>query len=600
MATNLLLVGCPRLRMAPVKFRSRDRRHPIYMSAPVMHETVETANLAELARSEEELAPVLAVLPQIPRVEAVIAEPVSDLILSVETVRLEPVLEKVAPLENIGSQPVPEQIPPIETISSKPVPEKIAQAETTNPKPLSEFALDLVLNEIVLQARLTTNATGAVFGLARFGELVCRATTGATASNVAVCLNAKSGIAATCFSTGAVRRVDDLGPDPNPDAVAYRNSGVRSILVVPVQGEKGPLLGILEIFSPRANAFCDRDVLTLQALARRIAANVELIQKSFNHQDRSSANAQPRDSAFSEPINSNNQTLNKARRMPRRLGTAQLWSLTSEQGSRLASFDWISILAKSAIALVLIAGSLSARSCWQRSGEAKFIQLIGEPMSHTAATPVQHVEKSIVSNTVPVSMQHVSMDPSTWLPKASAHPGIGASVTIQRRPLHIPKPAEVAVVKPAAIPGANGNVVLLDNHKTVSKDHIAQQAKLASTDPAASVLPNKIGTGDGGPEVLPTKAAMARLVQRVEPEYPNAARQQHIQGTVLIDVTVGATGAVEALSLVSGESQLMAAAEQAVRQWKFQPLIKDGKAEKFESRIAIDFTLVFEGPSGSH
>ncbi|MGH9529580.1 MAG: energy transducer TonB, partial [Terriglobales bacterium] len=141
------------------------------------------------------------------------------------------------------------------------------------------------------------------------------------------------------------------------------------------------------------------------------------------------------------------------------------------------------------------------------------------------------------------------------------------------------------------------DVVLFDNHQTVSKRSIAEQSKLSSKDPAASVLPNK--TGDSGPTVLPTQAAMARLVQRIEPEYPNAARQQHIQGTVLIDVIVDATGTVEAMSMVSGESQLMAAAEEAVRQWKFQPLMKDGKAEKFESRIAIDFTLAFEGSSGS-
>ena len=539
------------------------------MPTPVVHETVATANVAELARPEDELPLILAVLPQIP------------------------------PAKTTSPTPVLEQIYPPETISPEPLVSQIPHAETINSKPPSELALDLVLNEIVLQARLTTNATGGVLGLVRSGELICRATTGATASDVAICLNVKSGIAATCFSTGASRRVDDLGPDPNADAVAYRNSGVRSILVVPVRGEIGPGLGILEIFSPRANAFCDRDVLTLQALARRIAANVELIQKSYDQRDHNPSNAQPRDSAAAEHRNSNTNTLQRAKRTQRKPPIAQFWNLTSAQRSKLASLDWVSLLAKSAIVLVLIAGSISARSCWQRSGDAKLIQLIREPMSHPPVTAVRHEGKSIVSDTAPVARQPLSVDPSTWPVRASAHSEIRPSITIQREPVHMPKQVELSIERSAVAPAPNGNVVLFDDHKSIAKNQIALQSRLSSKDPADSVLPNKAAGDQAGPEVLPTQAAMARLVQRVEPEYPNAARQQHIQGTVLIDVIVDATGAVEALSLVSGESQLMAAAEQAVRQWKFQPLMKDGKAEKFESRIAIDFTLAFEGSSGT-
>jgi TonB family protein len=557
------------------------------MSTPVGHEAAETPNLAELAASEvhpeEVLPPILAVLPRIPRAGVLISQAVPDPIPHVETIVIEAVPEKDLPEKDLRAE-----------VSPTPAPVAIPQADIVSPKPAPDLALDLVLNEIVLQARLTTNATGAVLGLARSGELVCRATTGATAPNVAVCLNAKSGIAATCFSTGASRRVDDLGPDPNADAVAYRASGVRSILVVPVQGETGPVLGILEIFSPRANAFCDRDVLTLQALARRIATNIELIQKSFDQGNYSPVNAEPRYSSASEHRNSKTDTLQRSKRKPRRPHIAQLWSLTSAQRSRLALLDWISILAKSAIVLILIAGSMSVRSCWQRNGDAKFIQLIREPMSHPAPAPVQHRESDAAAP-LALSPQHSSPDPSAWPSITPARPGIGPSVTIQRVPVHPAKP-EVAVEKSAATPDPHGDIVLFDNHKTVSK-HIGQQA-LPSKDPAASVLPNK--TGDAGPDVIPTRAAMARLVQRIEPEYPNAARQQHIQGTVLMDVVVNATGSVEALSLVSGESQLMAAAEQAVRQWKFQPLVKGGKAERFESRIAIDFTLAFEGSSGNH
>ncbi len=555
------------------------------MAATAVHETELAPKIVESAQLEQEPSAVLALLPQYRHVGIVAPQIVPDEISQPEIEPSKSISDPISAVEAISSEP-------------HPVPEKIPFSQTLSLKPPSELALDLVLNEIVLQARLTTNATGAVLGLAHSGELVCRATTGATAADVSVCLKAKSGIAATCFETAEVRRVDDLGSDTNADAVAYRRSGVRSVLVVPVQGESGLLLGILEIFSPRVNAFCDRDVLTLQAMARRIAANIELIRRHYGSVA-GVANPEPRNVAALDR-DSRTETRQRVTRSSRKSGAAQVWSRTSALRSRLSSVDWISILAKSGIALVLLAGCISARSCWQRSGDAKLIQLIIGPMSHASAPAVPQVEKNVASNTTVVNMQHLSLDPSTWPARAPEHQEMRASITIQRVPVHIAKAAAVVANKPAAMPTAHSEAAAIDHHKTVSQGPVAQQSKLAANDPAASVLPNKTAEGNAGPVVLPTQAAMARLVQRIEPEYPNAARQQHIQGTVVLDVLVDTSGAVEGIGLVSGESQLMLAATVAVKQWHFQPLIQAGKPEKFESRIAIDFSLASEGGTPGH
>src|ERR1700751_1960962 len=45
----------------------------------------------------------------------------------------------------------------------------------------NDRALEIVLNEIVVQACLSPGATGAAIGLPRNGEMVCRARDGATA-----------------------------------------------------------------------------------------------------------------------------------------------------------------------------------------------------------------------------------------------------------------------------------------------------------------------------------------------------------------------------------------------------------------------------------
>jgi len=48
--------------------------------------------------------------------------------------------------------------------------------------------------------------------------------------------------------------------------------------------------------------------------------------------------------------------------------------------------------------------------------------------------------------------------------------------------------------------------------------------------------------------------------ERVEPQYPEAARQQHLQGPVVLSVLVGTDGAVRELKVVSGDPLLAKAA----------------------------------------
>lgn len=142
-----------------------------------------------------------------------------------------------------------------------------------------DLALDLVLNEVVEQARLATGATGAAIALARAGEMVCRATTGGVAPDLGVRLETKSGLSGACLRTGTIQRCSDAETDPRVNAEASRSLGARSILVVPLSDGK-ERFGILEVFSPRPNAFGERDINTLQVLARRAADNKRGVEES--------------------------------------------------------------------------------------------------------------------------------------------------------------------------------------------------------------------------------------------------------------------------------------------------------------------------------
>jgi TonB family protein len=81
------------------------------------------------------------------------------------------------------------------------------------------------------------------------------------------------------------------------------------------------------------------------------------------------------------------------------------------------------------------------------------------------------------------------------------------------------------------------------------------------------------------------------VVERVEPQYPEAARQQHLQGPVVLSALVGTDGAVRELKVVSGDPLLAKAATDAVRQWRFRPHRSNDGSVEFETQITVNFAL---------
>lgn len=62
-----------------------------------------------------------------------------------------------------------------------------------------------------------------------------------------------------------------------------------------------------------------------------------------------------------------------------------------------------------------------------------------------------------------------------------------------------------------------------------------------------------------------------RVVSRVNPQYPNLARTMNLQGSVKADVLVAANGTVKSIQLKGGHPLLGQAAENAIREWKWEP-----------------------------
>ncbi len=88
-----------------------------------------------------------------------------------------------------------------------------------------------------------------------------------------------------------------------------------------------------------------------------------------------------------------------------------------------------------------------------------------------------------------------------------------------------------------------------------------------------------------------------RLVTRVDPVYPSQAKSDNVEGDVRLDVRVAADGTVDDVSLVSGPPQLVGAARDAVKQWRYRPVITSGHPVAVLTIVDIRFRLPSPGKS---
>jgi TonB family protein len=84
-----------------------------------------------------------------------------------------------------------------------------------------------------------------------------------------------------------------------------------------------------------------------------------------------------------------------------------------------------------------------------------------------------------------------------------------------------------------------------------------------------------------------------KVLQRVEPEYTELARTAKYQGTVVLAVEVDSTGVARNIRVAKGLGLgLSENAVAAIRQWQFQPAIKDGAPVTVQATIEVNFRLL--------
>ena len=107
------------------------------------------------------------------------------------------------------------------------------------------------------------------------------------------------------------------------------------------------------------------------------------------------------------------------------------------------------------------------------------------------------------------------------------------------------------------------------------------------------------------PPPPPSPAAVARepvriggqitapaLLHRVEPTYPEVAAIAHVTGVVILEAAVGPDGCVESVKVLRSRHVLLdKAAQEAVLQWQYSPLVLNGIPTPFVLTVTFNFSV---------
>jgi periplasmic protein TonB len=129
-----------------------------------------------------------------------------------------------------------------------------------------------------------------------------------------------------------------------------------------------------------------------------------------------------------------------------------------------------------------------------------------------------------------------------------------------------PKPDDSVVTPPSVnLSGGNGLTNVVD---------------VPVTQPQVSREKLKISSG----------VAQGSLIRQIAPVYPRQARLDGIQGTVVLQATVGKDGKVRSVHALGGPPMLIQPAVDAVKQWRYKPFSLNGEPAEAEIQINVKFT----------
>ncbi|MFL6468408.1 MAG: energy transducer TonB [Pyrinomonadaceae bacterium] len=261
---------------------------------------------------------------------------------------------------------------------------------------------------------------------------------------------------------------------------------------------------------------------------------------------------------------------------------------------------------RSSVAMPLLEEATAARSILARDDyDAKRWRDEGtdirEGIASSRSIVINATDGAILQNNSPAIQQQVVQqtpsntgtvvpaisDPKPLIAVPETHPTQLQSVTANN------KPSETALATTGGAPVSNS--ANTDAGKQLQQQATDKPAEAAKAVPAAdSTQKQQSVTADSNTEKS-SPVNVGSLIEyattKQQPTYPPAARSMRAAGVVKVEVVVDETGQVTEVKNVAGHTLLVAAARDAVRKWKFRPIMRDGQAVRASGYVNFNFTL---------
>jgi TonB family protein len=178
---------------------------------------------------------------------------------------------------------------------------------------------------------------------------------------------------------------------------------------------------------------------------------------------------------------------------------------------------------------------------------------------HSESVPAPTAKNNVPSatSTQPKIAETKIAETKTAQPKSAGSPAVTTTRTV--------------------LPPLNVEVVAGNAHHTIHSS--TSKIEIANAAPNVTAV-----TDAAGRERISAEAAP-------QASYPLLAQHMNVQGSVVLKALIGVDGTIEDLHVLSGPAILAAAAQQAVREWHFKPVVQNGQRVETIAKIVVNFSI---------
>ena len=203
---------------------------------------------------------------------------------------------------------------------------------------------------------------------------------------------------------------------------------------------------------------------------------------------------------------------------------------------------------------------------------------VGAPPAQPTPRATQPSQPSAAQSTQPAPAPAPSSTPVAKKHIHAAKGPVKSAVKTAPKAANSPTVATTRTV----LPPMDVDVVAGDGHQTVRPANKAAKVEILTPNaaPKTGAVTNAIGR-----ERISSDAAQS------DASYPLLAQNMNVQGSVVLQAIIGADGIIENVHVLSGPAILAAAAQQAVREWRFKPVLQNGQPVETKANITVNFTI---------